>query len=105
MEPTTTPFLLILSKLQELRDLAKSPPAEFLSVKDAAAVLALSSTKLIRKAIKSGELCCFNVGGRRPTNRISRRDFDEWVEAKRLRRGPAKAERQALVRKFWPTAA
>lgn len=78
---------------------------EFLSPKDAAELLGMKSTKVINKAIKRGELPCFNVGGKRATNRIPKRDFDAWMESKRVSRGPAKSERQALVEKFWPTAA
>lgn len=78
--------------------------AEYLSIKGVAQLTALSS-KHIRRAVVSGELPSVpagSAGSGRPTYRIARTDVDRWLESKRPRQGRARAERDALVERFYP---
>jgi len=75
---------------------------EYLSLAQAANYTGLS-IKHIRRAIRNGDLLCANTGtGKRPKYSISLAHIATWMEAKRLKQGPSKAARQALVEEIFP---
>jgi excisionase family DNA binding protein len=88
----------LLPLLKMFRPTQNSAEQEYFSIEETAFITGLSG-KHIRRAIKRGELLCSNMGGsRRPTYRIAKKDIAAWVEQHRLKHGPSKSERQALVR-------
>ena len=75
---------------------------EYLSIAQAADYTGLSA-KHIRRAIRRGDLLCANTGtGKRPKYSIARTHIADWMEANRLKQGPSKASRQALVEELFP---
>src|SRR5437763_201027 len=75
---------------------------ECFSIPEAARIVGVSE-KHIRRVIKRQDLDCSNVGGsKRPTYRITRKAIDAWLEATRIRKAPARSERDALVNKYFP---
>jgi hypothetical protein len=88
--------------LQQVNTVLAKTQHEWVSVKGAAALTGLS-TKRIRRAIKRGELVVYNAGsGSRATDRIGRIDIETWMASMRLKQGPAKSARRALVDEFFP---
>ena len=58
--------------------------AEWLSIKEAAAVTGLSATTVRRAVVGRRDLPASNAGtANRPTGRIARKDLDEWMERKK----------------------
>jgi hypothetical protein len=69
---------------------------EFLSVEDAAAVLGLKSDKVIRGAMRRGELPYSNLSTEDgPDYRVTRADLLAWVESRRVGRPPLAAPQGA----------
>ena len=65
------------------RKLSQAEDVEFLSIKQAAVVAGLSSTK-IRREIKAGRLLASDIGtAAHPHYRIARADLHTWMEAHR----------------------
>jgi hypothetical protein len=92
---------VLVSFLNTYRETKRSAEQEYFSIEDTASITGLSG-KHVRRAIKRGELLCSNVGSsRRPTYRIAKKDIAAWFEQRRLKQGPAKSERQALVQQFF----
>ena len=62
-----------------------------------------SGRKHIRRTVKRGDLLCSDTGtAKRPNYSIARSDIAAWMESHRLRTGPAKPQRDALVDKYFP---
>ena len=86
---------------KKVEALLARPQREYLSIKEAAALCGVS-TKHIRRAIKSGELPCSNVGGKkRATYRIARQAIAAWMEANRVKACQSKSQRDSLVEQYF----